>query len=104
MRKIAEDEIPELLHRIEEFQESFSRQWHRDNKALGFEIQLIRLGGLKERLVYAQRQILLWLEGGKDRVEELEEKRLPFAYVAVTDASKANVNVWSTIVSPGVIG
>lgn len=104
MRKIAEDEIPELLHRIEEFQESFSRQWHRDNKALGFEIQLIRLGGLKERLVYAQRQILLWLEGGKDRVEELEEKRLPFAYVAVTDASEANVNVWSTIVSPGVIG
>lgn len=104
LKQIAEVTIPDLLERIKQFQHDFWYQWHRDNKSFGFEVQLIRLGGLKERLAFTQEQILLWLEGGIDEIEELEEKRLPFAYYKESDPSKVNYNLWNTIVSPAVIG
>jgi len=65
---------------------------------------LIRLGGLKERLYYAKEQILLWTEGGIERIDELEEERLPFAYFEQEDGSRLNYNLWNVIVSPAVMG
>ena len=104
LREIAESKIPEVIKRLEQFQRDFRYQWHKENKSFGFEIQLIRLGGLKERLYYAKEQILLWTEGGIERIDELEVERLPFAYFEEDDGSKLNYNLWNVIVSPAVMG
>jgi hypothetical protein len=104
LREIAESKIPEVLKRLDQFIRDFRYQWHKENKSFGFEIQLIRLGGLKERLYYAKEQILLWTEGGIERIDELEEERLPFAYFEQDDGSRLNYNLWNVIVSPAVMG
>jgi len=104
LEQIAKEVIPELLNCIEQFEQEFWYQWQRENKSFGFEIQLIRLGGVKERLIYTKEVILMWLEGGIDQIEELEEERLPYAYSNETSGDKVNYNLWNTIVSPGVIG
>lgn len=104
LREIAEIKIPEVMKRLDMFKQDFRYQWHKENKSFGFEIQLIRLGGLKERLCYAKEQILLWTRGGIERIDELEEERLPFAYFEQDDGSKLNYNLWNVIVSPNVMG
>jgi len=104
LREIAQSKIPEVLKRLDRFLRDFRYQWHKENKSFGFEIQLIRLGGLKERLYYAKEQILLWTEGGIERIDELEEERLPFAYFEQEDGSRLNYNLWNVIVSPAVMG
>lgn len=104
LQYLADSEITEVIKRLEQFQKDFRYQWHKENKSFGFEIQLIRLGGLKERLYYAKDQILQWTEGGIERIDELEEERLPFAYFEVDDYSKLNYNLWNVTVSPAVMG
>ncbi len=101
---IGNETITELLNCIEDFQQKFRYQWQKENKSFGYEIQLIRLGALKERLKYAKEQIRLWVKGGIDVIEELEQERLPFAYYETTEPDKVNYNVWSNIVSPSVVG
>ncbi len=104
LREIAEVKILEVIKRLDQFKRDFRYQWHKENKSFGFEIQLIRLGGLKERLYYAKEQILLWTEGGIEQIDELEVERLPFAYFEEDDGSKLNYNLWNVIVSPAVMG
>lgn len=104
MKKIVEETIPEVLNLLEQFQKNYWYQWQKENKSFGFEIHLIRLGGVKERLLFAKERLKQWLEGGIGDIEELEEERLPFAYFDEEDASKVNYNLWGAIVSPSVIG
>ncbi len=104
MKEIVSKTIPEVLTSLEQFQKKFWYQWQREQKPFGFEIQLIRLGGVKERLLFTKERLEQWLEGGIEQVEELEGERLPFAYYDETEASNVNYNLWSNIVSPAVIG
>lgn len=104
LKHLAEESIPETLRRLDVFLKSFRYQWHKENKSFGFEIQLIRIGGLKERILYAKEQILNYLEGRISQIEELEEEKLPFAYFLQDDPAKVNYNLWNVIVSPAVLG
>ena len=59
---------------------AFETQWHHENKAFGYEKQHYRLGGLKERLEYVIRQLNKYIAGKIEKIDELEEKRLPVSH------------------------
>lgn len=51
--------------------------WNAENKPQGFEIQDIRLGGLKTRLMHAAERVSGYVREKANRIEELESPRLP---------------------------
>lgn len=71
------EKCTETIAHIEEFRKKFNAQWMAENKVFGFEVHDIRLGGLKERVLAARTRLSLYLEGKIERIEELEEVRLP---------------------------
>ena len=77
LKEIALNRIPECIMKIEAFYESFSVQWHKDNKSFGFEVFDIRIGGLIQRLRHCARIIEDFTEGKTDKIDELERKRIP---------------------------
>jgi hypothetical protein len=76
LEDIAKVECPELIRRIEEFHVTFRSQWYEESKPFGFDVQDLRIGGLKERVRAVTWTILNYLEGGLDKIEELEQERL----------------------------
>ena len=78
LRTIAEREIPLMDKKLSAFTEAFRRQWYSENKTFGFEIQEMRLGGMRERWASCADRLLGYLDGRYDRIEELEQEQLPF--------------------------
>lgn len=62
--------------RLDEFYELYRRQWERDNKRCGFEVQDIRLGGLSRRIRHCREILERYLAGGLNCIEELESPAL----------------------------
>lgn len=62
--------------RLDAFYESFRRQWDRDNKRYGFEVQDIRLGGLRQRVRHCREILEAYLTGELGAIEELQEPLL----------------------------
>ena len=77
LEEIAAKRIPVTIKKLEKFYESHRYQWLADNKSIGFEVSDIRIGGLIMRLKEAKRVIEDYLRGDLDRIEELEQPRLP---------------------------
>ncbi len=81
LRAIAEREIPLMLQKLSAFMNAFRDQWYRENKTFGFEVQELRLGGVRERWESVAERLLGYLGGKYDRIEELEQEQLPFARI-----------------------
>ncbi len=62
----------ETLIRLQAFYDAFEKQWMWENKPHGFDVEDIRLGGLKQRLTHAKKRITQYLDGEIERIEELE--------------------------------
>lgn len=62
----------ELKKRIEVFYKTFKKQWMIENKAFGFDVQNIRIGGLIARVAHCTELLTDYVEGRLDRIEELE--------------------------------
>jgi hexosaminidase len=104
LSNIAEDEIPLIIEELNQFFKAFERQWEKENKPFGFEVQCIRLGGLEKRLEYVKRQLSGFVSGEKAKIEELEAERKAFHYFEEEDINKLNYNLWHDIVSPSDVG
>jgi hypothetical protein len=76
LSKIAGEECPELISRVEVFHNALRTQWYHECKPFGFDVQGIRIGGLKERIRDVTWSVERYLEGKLDRIEELEQERL----------------------------
>ncbi len=76
LKEIADIECPELIARIEDFQEAFRFQWYKENKSFGFDVQDIRIGGLKERIKAVTWRVGEYLNKNIASIEELEQERL----------------------------
>jgi hypothetical protein len=76
LKRIAFEECPELLKRIETFQQAFRKQWYHENKPFGFDVQDLRIGGLKERIHAVTWSVERYLDGSINRIEELDQERL----------------------------
>ncbi|MDO4284576.1 MAG: beta-N-acetylhexosaminidase [Eubacteriales bacterium] len=104
LRAIAEAEIPESAVQLDAFYRIFRDQWYRENKTFGFEVQGIRIGGLRMRLIETGTLLRDYLEGTREKIEELEEAYLPFAYFEDDAPESLDYNLWHDIASPAVMG
>ncbi|WP_409342095.1 family 20 glycosylhydrolase [Paenibacillus sp. MBLB4367] len=75
---IAKRELPELYARVRSLREYHRICWHRANKAFGWDVMDVRYGGLLMSIDTAAERIGDFTAGRLDRLEELEEERLPF--------------------------
>ncbi len=70
--------IPDLIKQIEDLRLYHRQLWHMLNKPFGYEIMDLRYGALIARLDSTIWRLNDWILGKVDRLEELEEPRLPF--------------------------
>lgn len=104
LRDIAEEAIPQLLGKLNRFYQDFRKQWMSENKAFGFEVQSLRIGGLRQRILEVQQRLEEYLSGEIAEIDELEKPVLPFAYCEGADVTTLDYNRWNYIVTTAVIG
>ncbi len=71
-------EYARLEKQVKLFYACFKKLWFAENKPFGWEVQDVRLGGLRQRLSYCKARLQEYLGGKIDRIEELEIELLPF--------------------------
>ena len=67
-----------VVQRLEVFYRAYRRQWYIENKGFGWEVQDMRLGGLKQRICHCKEQLMAYAAGEVEKIDQLEEKRLDF--------------------------
>ncbi len=90
---------------LEGFIKAYEKQWAKENKAFGYEKQLLRLGGLKERIRYVIDVLTSYQKGEVDQIDELEERHLP-KYVGdkiIDDPDATYANWYRYFVSSGIL-
>lgn len=85
--------------KLGEFIRSFRALWFEENKAFGFEVQEIRLGGLSERLSSCEARLQAWVETDSP-IEELEEAVLDLEGKAEWNRKAIRYPLWDKAVSP----
>ena len=79
LKRLAQNEYMQVERLIERFAEAFEKQWMKDNKPYGFDVQDLRIGGLLRRIRSCRLRLLDFANGKAERIDELEEKLLPYA-------------------------
>ena len=87
---------------LEVFYQKFKALWMKENKPFGFEVQDIRLGGLKQRLCSAKEKIAAYVNGEIDTVEEYDTELLDYVR-AGTRGKMPHCNNYASIASPNVL-
>lgn len=70
--------LKKLDKKIDAFYEAFYYQWHIESKGNGFDVQDLRIGGIKQRIKACIRLISDYLLGKIEKIDELEENILDF--------------------------
>jgi hexosaminidase len=78
LRKIAETDLPALVARVHNLRAHHRERWHTLYKPFGWEVIDTRYGGLLMSLDTAMQRLGDHVAGRIERIEELEEERLPF--------------------------
>ncbi len=73
MAKIIAD-YTRIVRYLEAFYQSFKKQWYKENKGFGFEVQAARIGGLIQRVKDCKEMLQNWIKGNVDKIDELEEE------------------------------
>ena len=102
--KILIENYQEVIDRLDEFYLKFKALWFKENKPHGFDVQDIRLGGLKQRLISCKDRLISFVNGEIDKIDELEEELLCY-HGNGKDFKKepAYLNVWNKMVTPNVL-
>lgn len=95
LRSLAENEYTALIPLLERFYRAYRKQWYTVNKSYGFEVQDIRIGGLIRRIENCKEILLSFVNGEIPKIEELEEKLLPYKDTYVTH--------WNEMVSANIM-
>lgn len=79
-------------------------QWYAENKGQGFEVQDVRLGGLRQRLDTCRDRLEHYLAGDIDTIEELDETLLDFCGGGETFGRQPLcMNGWTRMTTAGAI-
>jgi hypothetical protein len=98
---LANEQIPKIICKTEQFYQNFRRQWYKDNKPNGFDIQDIRIGGLIQRLKNATQTINEYLNGDTEKIYELFEERIKRQPQEINDDDiNISFNCWIKTASP----
>jgi len=104
LAELAENDLPLLYQKVEDFAEQFSRQWQLENKIFGLDTIDIRFGGLLKRIKRAQERLQQYTTGQLDSVEELEQEILPFNdFYGDKNFAATTANQWHTIATASTI-
>lgn len=71
------EEYGQLTQLLDGFYLAHRERWMRENKPFGFDVQDIRIGGLKQRIAHCRQRLQAYLAGETPAIEELEEQILP---------------------------
>lgn len=86
------------------FYKVYKEAWMKDKKAIGFDVQDLRLGGLIMRIDSCKERLQDLYDGKLDQIEELEEKQLDFQGNGEGFQKQHDCfNTWGKIVTANVI-
>ncbi len=91
-----------LLQEYAAFMENYEALWLKDYKANGLEVIQIRIGGVMQRIQSCKRRLEGYLARRIDRIEELEEKILPYKLTEEDSKMPAFVIQYSDIATVNV--
>ena len=77
LKRLAREDYPLAIRRLNEFIRTFEKQWLWENKPAGLEMMHLRHAAVRERLDYARRTILAYTAGKLSTIAELDEGVLP---------------------------
>ncbi|MBQ4117103.1 MAG: beta-N-acetylhexosaminidase [Clostridia bacterium] len=97
LKHFADVDLPELKNRVELLQKSHMQNWFEIYKPLGWDVCDIRYGALISRVNTAIYEINEYLEGRMERLEELEQPRLPFDGI---EGPIRYMNRWERLATP----
>jgi len=100
LRRFAVTELPELVERVNALWECHREKWFKLYKPFGWDIMDMRYASLVARIRSAAIEVSQYLDGKLERIEELEEKRLP---LHGKDGPVRYMNFYGQIVSPSRI-
>lgn len=90
------------MEKVREMKELRGKIWFEECRPFGYEVLDIRFGGVAVRLESARRRLEAWISGEVERLEELEEDRLPYAVDRQNkDHRLCAAPLWEYIVSAG---
>ena len=72
-----ETQVKDTIDALEDFEQWRFKEWQYCNKSFGYEVLDRRIGGNIQRLRTTDRIIQAYINGDTDRIEELEQERLP---------------------------
>lgn len=106
LRKIAEEDIPEIIKRVKIYYTQFKTLWMQTNKVIGLEVHDIRYGGLIMRLESVSERLLNYVDNKAQYLMELEQEQLPYSYAGATQSKNCytNESLWQNIVSANAVG
>ena len=79
LKELCSADIPELLSSLEELQKEFRKQWLRNFKHFGLEINQIRIAGIAERYRELQRVLDEFIRGESTTIPALDNRLKPAA-------------------------
>ncbi len=99
------DEIPAIIADLDAFTDAFRDAWERENKTFGFDVEELRLGGLRARLSSTIRRLNRYLDGTDARIEECEQPVLTYDCRREDDPTPRyiSLNRWHLNATPGSI-
>lgn len=97
LSQVCDELLPRLCEAVDAFLAAVHAQWLSENHAAGLDVQDLRLGGLKQRVLTAQARIRAWLDGQIATVEELDVELLPYS---PEKGSQVYTPMWHRIASP----
>ena len=63
----------QILIKTEAFYKAYEKQWMQENKPHGFDIQDLRIGGMKQRVLHCKNRLEAYVNGELTSLPELEE-------------------------------
>ena len=91
------------LENLENFVAVYEKQWMKENKPHGFDVQDIRLGGLIQRTKSCTRRLKAYLNDELEKIEELEEATVDFTTGGEPQRNGANCNSYGTIATANIL-
>ena len=95
------DGLLKIIGLLEKFIISYRKQWLKENKPHGLEVQEIRLGGLKERWIGCRARLIEYVNGEIDEIPELNETLLPQAVSRIKAGNRVDLFSQQAIASVG---
>lgn len=102
LRKIATEDIPEAVKRLDVFFKAFDFRWKQENMPGGFEIHCGRIGAARYRMLYVADVLLDYCDGKTDCIRDLEDETLPFTYVEGAKEDTYALMCWNNIFTAGI--